>query len=190
MVSRVTDSRKTEAPASSRRAGRAGSKQGPGHVGPTGASFSASFPGGALDVGTSAAAAGALDSNVALEALDTLLTVQENSGAAADSGAPFPDHEAAIDWSENVLRRLGELRVRLLTGTLPLGRLQQLARLVEGYEGLMARDPHLASLLRDISLRARVELAKYHQMQPHPVRPGAVRPGADPGAEKTPTQAV
>ena len=113
MVSRVTDSRKTEAPASSRRAGRAGSKQGPGHVGPTGASFSASFPGGALDVGTSAAAAGALDSNVALEALDTLLTVQENSGAAADSGAPFPDHEAAIDWSENVLRRLGELRVRL-----------------------------------------------------------------------------
>jgi len=126
------------------RGGRA-AKQG---TGPTGAfAQELKTSGGA---GTSEETAAAAPSG----AVDALLAVQEVGDATSGGG-----NARARAWGADVLDRLEEIRLGLLTGSIPVERLENLARLVarQREAGL---DPRLSAVLDDIELRARVELAK------------------------------
>jgi hypothetical protein len=60
----------------------------------------------------------------------------------------------------DILDRLDDLRVELLTGVLSREKLVQLTRIV-GARRAQVTDPRLAEVLDEIDLRAQVELAKY-----------------------------
>lgn len=93
--------------------------------------------------GTGAAPASAVDALLALQEVDE-----------AGSG-----RKRAVRRGNDLLDRLEEIRIGLLTGQLSRDRLQQLARLAR--EGRPAiDDPRLAEVLAEIELRAEVELAK------------------------------
>lgn len=87
-----------------------------------------------------------------VETLEALLAVQEVPNAT-DGGGKAARH------AEDLLDRLDELRDALLTGTLPRRRLDELSRLVRFRRERVA-DPRLASVLDEVELRCRVELAK------------------------------
>jgi hypothetical protein len=61
--------------------------------------------------------------------------------------------------AEDMLDRLEEIRLGLLTGAIPRDRLEALDRLVQEQRG-QGTDPRLSEILDEIELRARVELAK------------------------------
>ncbi len=86
--------------------------------------------------------------------VDALLAVQE-AGDATEGGG----NARGRAWGVDVLDRLEEIRLGILTGSIPYDRLQALARMV-GEQRERADDPRLAAILDDIELRARVELAK------------------------------
>ena len=60
---------------------------------------------------------------------------------------------------EDILDRLDEVRLGLLAGAIPKGRLVDLARLVRSRRGEEI-DPRLDAILDEIELRAEVEIAK------------------------------
>lgn len=62
--------------------------------------------------------------------------------------------------AQDILDRLEELRMDLLSGTLSRGKLLQLAQIVNARRREVD-DPKLASILDEIDLRAQVELAKH-----------------------------
>ena len=91
-----------------------------------------------------------------VSALGALLAIQEVDD-------PLTGKRRARERGRRLLDTLDEVRVGLLTGTLPKAVLGELARLVtEARESI--DDPGLQSVLDDIDLRAQVELAKL-QMQ-------------------------
>lgn len=61
--------------------------------------------------------------------------------------------------AEDMLDRLEEIRLGLLTGSIPRDRLEALDRLVQEHRDQVV-DPRLGEILDEIELRARVELAK------------------------------
>lgn len=108
----------------------------------------------ATHLGTSAprSAAGASP----ISPLGALLALQEVDD-------PLTGKRRARERGRRLLDALDEVRVGLLTGTLPKAVLGELTRLVtEARESI--DDPGLQSVLDDIDLRAQVELAKL-QMQ-------------------------
>ena len=64
--------------------------------------------------------------------------------------------------AEDILDRLEDLRVELLTGAISREKLLQLTHLVNVRRGQVS-DPRLAEILDEIDLRAQVELAKHSQ---------------------------
>ena len=64
--------------------------------------------------------------------------------------------------AQDILDRLEDLRIELLTGTLSREKLVQLARVINNRRAQVT-DPRLAEILDEIDLRAQVELAKYAQ---------------------------
>ncbi len=64
--------------------------------------------------------------------------------------------------AQDILDRLEELRIQLLTGTISREKLLQLARIVSARRAQIT-DPRLGEILDEIDLRAQVELAKYSQ---------------------------
>lgn len=62
--------------------------------------------------------------------------------------------------AQDILDRLDELRVDLLTGALSREKLLQLSRIVNNHRAQIS-DPRLGEILDEIDLRAQVELAKY-----------------------------
>lgn len=62
--------------------------------------------------------------------------------------------------AQDILDRLEDLRIQLLTGTISREKLVQLSRIVSTRRGQIT-DPRLAEILDEIDLRAQVELAKY-----------------------------
>jgi hypothetical protein len=62
--------------------------------------------------------------------------------------------------AQDILDRLEDLRIELLTGTISREKLLQLSRIVTAHKG-QVNDPRLAEILAEVDLRARVELAKY-----------------------------
>jgi hypothetical protein len=62
--------------------------------------------------------------------------------------------------AQDILDRLEDLRLELLTGTISRDKLLQLTHVVSARRGQVT-DPRLAEILDEIDLRAQVELAKY-----------------------------
>jgi hypothetical protein len=93
-----------------------------------------------------------------VDTLEALLSVQEVPDASDRA-------KRAVRRGEDMLDRLDELRYALLAGAMPRQQLDNLARLLRGRNGELA-DPRLASVLDDIELRCRVELAKLESLAP------------------------
>jgi len=62
--------------------------------------------------------------------------------------------------AQDILDRLDDLRMELLTGAISKEKLMQLSRVVAARRAQVT-DPRLAEILDEIDLRAQVELAKY-----------------------------
>jgi hypothetical protein len=60
----------------------------------------------------------------------------------------------------DILDRLEDLRIELLSGAISRDKLMQLSQVVSARRAEVT-DPHLAEVLDEIDLRAQVELAKY-----------------------------
>lgn len=84
--------------------------------------------------------------------VDALLALQQVDDGAAE-------RERAKGRAEEILARLDELRIGLLTGAMPRERLEQLGHLARSRRGT-TNDPRLDQVLEEIDLRAQVELAK------------------------------
>jgi hypothetical protein len=63
--------------------------------------------------------------------------------------------------AQDILDRLDDLRIELLTGAISKEKLLQLTRVVSNHRGQVS-DPRLSEILDEIDLRAQVELAKYY----------------------------
>mgnify|MGYP003835720435 FL=1 len=106
-----------------------------------------------LDSSGDAGGAAGVRSAGAVSALDALLALQQ-SGDALDS-----PKKAAMLRAKSMLEQLEAVRDGLLSGQLSPARLQQLVGLLD-QQREMIDDPELSSVLDEIDLRARVELAK------------------------------
>ena len=94
-----------------------------------------------------------VSSTGSIAGLDALLSIQ-------GVDAPEEREERAKSRAHSILDQLEEMRVDLLTGRVPVGRLQQIAEMV-GKVRDHVDDSRLSLLLDDVDLRARVELAKW-----------------------------
>ena len=79
--------------------------------------------------------------------------------AAQELGDREGGGQQARERAELMLEKLEDIRVGLLVGAIPSGKLQQLAEAVRQKREEF-NDPRLAEIIDDIELRARVELAK------------------------------
>lgn len=68
--------------------------------------------------------------------------------------------------AQDILDRLDDLRIELLTGRISKEKLMQLARIINARRA-QNTDPRLTEILDEIDLRAQVELAKYAQTNPN-----------------------
>ncbi|MDD9901797.1 MAG: flagellar assembly protein FliX [Alphaproteobacteria bacterium] len=82
--------------------------------------------------------------------VDALLSLQEDEGGSGQS------RQRAAE----ILKKLEQIRMGLLTGGIPKSTLQQLSQMVSGHRATVM-DPALGEILDEIDLRAQVELAKY-----------------------------
>lgn len=64
--------------------------------------------------------------------------------------------------AQDILDRLDDLRIELLTGSISKEKLLQLSRIISNRRGEIS-DPRLAEILDEIDLRAQVELAKHYE---------------------------
>ena len=116
--------------------------------GGSGQAFSVS--GGASAAATETAAPVTTTSSVAV--VDALLAIQEVPNEREG-------RKRAIKRGRDMLDVLDDIRMGLLTGSVPRARLLQLVKLVDD-RGDTFTDPRLSQILDEIELRARVELAK------------------------------
>ena len=91
-----------------------------------------------------------------LAAVDALLAIQEAPGGVD----PRSRRRRAVRRGEDMLDLLEEIKLGLLVGRLPSGKLQALLAVV-GQQRDQVSDPKLAAVLDQIELRAQVELAKF-----------------------------
>ena len=87
-------------------------------------------------------------------AVDSILAVQQTADAT--------DHRSrglAMEYGNDLLDRLDQLRVQILTGAIPKDRLQDLARRLREHKS-KSDDPRLNDLVAEIELRVEVEIAK------------------------------
>lgn len=86
--------------------------------------------------------------------VDSLLSVQ---------GAESPTERAArrrmLDRSDDILKELDGLRMSILTGTMTLGQVIDIADVVASHRERVS-DPRLTAILDEIDLRAQIEIAK------------------------------
>lgn len=88
-----------------------------------------------------------------LAAVDTLLALQSVPDAATG-------RKRAVRRAADMLDLLDDIKIGLLEGSIPRGKLEGLLRLVETRRDDIA-EPALLSVLEEIELRAQVELAKF-----------------------------
>ncbi len=87
-----------------------------------------------------------------LTTVDALLAIQE----VPDASTPT---RRAVRHAEDILDVLDELKLGLLMGSLPRSRLNRLLSLVRREQDRVP-DPKLSEVLKEVELRAHVELAK------------------------------
>lgn len=88
-------------------------------------------------------------------AISTLLSIQANEQATERE-----QRQRAIAYGDDLLDELDNLRVGLLMGNYTINQLQQISYRLE-HRRLSIDDPDLLSIIDDIELRVRVEIAKY-----------------------------
>ena len=145
---KVGGTKSTQSAGSAKKAGAAKKSGGP--------SFSS-----ALDAGGEADAVESASGAVAagpVAAVDALLALQEVDGSG--DALSRQKRRKAMKRGEDMLEGLDEIRKGLLMGAIPLDKLERLATVVSAQQDA-ASDPELASVLAEIELRARVEIAKY-----------------------------
>ena len=96
---------------------------------------------------------GAIGAIAPLNALDSLLSIQEAGDALESKGKSKQRAEQLLDQMDNI-------RLSLLDGTIPRHQLENLARMAQSRRETVD-DPVLKAVLDEIDLRAQVELAKY-----------------------------
>jgi len=106
-----------------------------------------------LEGGGSVRAAAGLSGAGPLTAIDTLLTLQ--SIPEATEG-----RRRAVRRAGDMLDLLDDIRLGLLEGRIPRGKLEGLLRVVQSHRDEVV-DPRLGAVLDEIELRAQVELAKH-----------------------------
>jgi len=89
--------------------------------------------------------------------INTLLTIQEVTD-------PTAERKRAVRRGQDMLERLDELRHGLLMGSIPSEKLDSLLATVRRQHDRVA-DPRLREVLREIEVRAAVELAKLGRME-------------------------
>lgn len=92
-----------------------------------------------------------------VESVDALLAIQE-VGAVGEK----EKRERALRHGQALLDQLEDIRLGLLSGSIPAGRLQEIGRMVSRKREA-TEDPGLNQLLDEIELRVKVELAKLGQ---------------------------
>ena len=124
--------------------------------GPRGSAASKKRAGGdfKLKAGAGAETATAPKAAEGPQNVGALFAVQATSGTDADKGR----RRRAVVAGERTLDLLDAMRVEILSGTPSLTRLREIAAAAEQASG--AGDPALDSVLAEIRLRARVEIAK------------------------------
>lgn len=86
--------------------------------------------------------------------IDSLLAAQET-----DDPAQRAARKRMKARGEDVLKQLDKIRIGMLTGTLSVGNLLDIADVVASHRERI-NDPQLSSLLDEIDLRAQIEIAK------------------------------
>lgn len=86
--------------------------------------------------------------------IDSLLAAQET-----DDPAQRAAKKRMRERGESVLKQLDKIRLGMLTGTLSVGNLLDVADVVASHRERI-NDPQLSSLLDEIDLRAQIEIAK------------------------------
>lgn len=104
-------------------------------------------------VAESAAGVGQTSPVASVEALIALQEVHDDT----------QERRRAVKRGRDMLDLLEEIRMGILTGSVPKNRLEQLVRLVEQRRDQFL-NPNLAAVLDEIELRARVEIAKLEKM--------------------------
>jgi hypothetical protein len=90
-------------------------------------------------------------------AISALLTIQANEQATERD-----TRRRAIAHGDDLLDELDNLRVGLLMGNYTINQLQQMSYRLE-QRRLSITDPELLSIIDDIEMRVRIEIAKYGQ---------------------------
>ncbi len=98
-----------------------------------------------------------VDASAPIAGIGAVLAVQE---VASDA----KQRQQAVSRGEDLLDRLDEIRLALLTGRMPAARLHELARMVDT-KRRQTSDEELNAVLDEIELRVRVELAKLGRIE-------------------------
>jgi hypothetical protein len=93
----------------------------------------------------------------ALTAVDGILALQEVDD-------PTTGTKKAVKRANDMLDILEDMRLGLISGGVPLSKLNQLVKMVEARRDGFS-DPQLTNLIDEIELRARVEIAKWQKAQ-------------------------
>lgn len=86
--------------------------------------------------------------------VDALLSVQE-----AESPTERAAKRRMVSRGEDILKELDDLRLSLLTGTMTLGQVIDVADVVASHRERIS-DPRMTAVLDEIDLRAQIEIAK------------------------------
>jgi len=98
---------------------------------------------------------GAVTAASPTQSVDAVLAIQGVPDSTAGAA-----NARARQWGFATLDQLEQVRIDLLIGAIPKGRLINLARMVSERRE-RSDDPNLVALLDEIELRVRVEIAKY-----------------------------
>jgi hypothetical protein len=111
-----------------------------------------------LDDAASAAKVAGVSQPAPVAAVDALLTLQGVSEAGEG-------RKRAVKRADRMLDLLDDIRIGLLEGLIPRGKLESLLHVVQLRRDDVG-DPRLSGVLDEVELRARVELAKYGSAAP------------------------
>jgi hypothetical protein len=128
---------------------------GPGRIDPSQAGKAKSAqaaPGFRVDMGAGAAAPRATMAAAGVSSLDAILALQTVPSATERK-------KRAVKRANNLLDLMGDVRVGLLDGDIPIAQVDKLKRATQAARDEVD-DPNLSGVLDEIDLRARVELAK------------------------------
>jgi len=98
---------------------------------------------------------GEISETAPVSSVDAILSVQEVPNATEDN-----KRRALMEWGEDILDKLEEIRRDILFGRISKERLMTLAQTLRARKAQIA-DPNLKAIIEEVELRAEVEIAKF-----------------------------